>query len=128
MVPLLRLSTSQVDKTDFRDNLADVKPVPGGRRGHNGFITRPGRPWGRAQGATRRLDQPGGTEESRIGGLEITGPRDARLLSDGRAAAIWSLNVDAVLGIFAQQDSRWLIDEAFDIPETGATPAATPTA
>jgi hypothetical protein len=58
--------------------------------------------------------------------MEITGPRDARMLSDGRAAGIWSFGGDAALVIFAQQDGRWLIDEFMDIQDSGATPVATP--
>ena len=54
------------------------------------------------------------------------GPRKARLMEDGRVAAGWSFGGNKVLFIYEQVGDRWLIDEAIDIVEESATPAATP--
>jgi hypothetical protein len=55
----------------------------------------------------------------------LEGPIDARILEGGRAAAIWSFEGDQVFFVYEQQDDgRWLIDEAIDIVEDEATPAA----
>jgi hypothetical protein len=52
----------------------------------------------------------------------VTGPVDARMLPDGRAGAIWSLQGDAIFLVYKQQDNRWLIDDVVDIIEGESTP------
>lgn len=52
----------------------------------------------------------------------VAGPDEARLLEDGRVAAVWSLDGDQALLIYEQQDGRWLIDDVIEIQEVGATP------
>lgn len=56
---------------------------------------------------------------------ELVGPRDARILPDGRAAGIWEDREFTAFVVFAQQDGRWLIDAIIEI-EGDATAAATP--
>lgn len=60
----------------------------------------------------------------------LAGPRKARLLEDGRIAAIWSIGGDRVFLMYKNEDGTWLIDEVADLadpvegtPTADATPA-----
>jgi hypothetical protein len=53
----------------------------------------------------------------------ISDARDARILPDGRAGAIFEAEGDAVFAVFQQSGDHWLLDDIIDIEEQG-TPAA----
>ncbi len=58
----------------------------------------------------------------------LEGPRDVRLLPDGRVGGIWLVEGDAAFLILERQGDRWLADEVIDIVESGTPAAGTPTA
>jgi hypothetical protein len=53
----------------------------------------------------------------------IDDARDARILDDGRAAAIFASEGDTVFAYFVQTGDQWLLDDFVDIAESG-TPQA----
>lgn len=68
--------------------------------------------------------------ESNGGMAAVTGLREARVLDDGRAGAVWEVEGEEVFVLFRQTDGQWLVDDFVEIgsptgtPETGATPSS----
>jgi hypothetical protein len=56
----------------------------------------------------------------------VSDARDARILDDGRAGALFESEGDVVFIIFEKSGDRWLIDEFVDVVEQGAPAGATP--
>jgi hypothetical protein len=50
---------------------------------------------------------------------EVSAPRGARVLDDGRVGAIFESEGDAVFALFARHGDRWLLDGFIDIVESG---------
>lgn len=64
------------------------------------------------------------SEEGMADMSTLQGPKEARLLENGRAGALWSLEGDQVFLVYEKHGDRWLIDDLIDVEDVAGTPDA----
>jgi hypothetical protein len=76
-----------------------------------------------AQLAGTPVSDDGGTPSDQP--TVVSEARDARLLEDGRAGAVFESEGDVLFVIFAQEDDTWLVDALINVAEQGTPEAGT---